>query len=92
QQDRQQQAGEQAQMQQQIAQMEAIVKQHLSKDAVIRYGGIKAADPEKAVQILLILLQLIQSGRITEKVDDQAFKKLLMQMAPKKREIRISKS
>ncbi|MBI2107838.1 hypothetical protein HYT54_01820, partial [Candidatus Woesearchaeota archaeon] len=36
--------------------------------------------------------QLIQSGRITEKVDDQAFKKLLMQMAPKKREIRISKS
>ena len=81
---------QQAQLQEQIAQLEMAVKQHMTKEAVLRYGSIKAAHPEKAVQSLVVLSQLLQSGRL-EKIDDVAFKKILEQMAPKKREIKITK-
>ena len=79
---------QQAQLQEQIAQLEMAVKQHMTKEAVLRYGSIKAAHPEKAVQSLVVLSQLLQSGRL-EKIDDITFKKILEQMAPKKREIKI---
>jgi len=81
---------QQAQLQEQIAQLEVAVKQHMTKEAVLRYGSIKAAHPEKAVQSLVVLSQLLQSGRL-EKIDDITFKKILEQMAPKKREIKINK-
>ena len=81
---------QQAQLQEQVAQLEAAVKQHMTKEAVLRYGSIKAAHPEKAVQSLVVLSQLLQSGRL-EKIDDATFKKILEQMAPKKREIKITK-
>ena len=81
---------QQAQLQEQIAQLEVAVKQHMTKEAVLRYGSIKAAHPEKAVQSLVVLSQLLQSGRL-EKIDDATFKKILEQMAPKKREIKITK-
>ena len=81
---------QQAQLQEQIAQLEMAVKQHMTKEAVLRYGSIKAAHPEKAVQSLVVLSQLLQSGRL-EKIDDITFKKILEQMAPKKREIKITK-
>jgi len=83
-------AQQQAQLQEQIAQLEMAVKQHMTKEAVLRYGSIKAAHPEKAVQSLVVLSQLLQSGRL-EKIDDITFKKILEQMAPKKREIKINK-
>ena len=87
----QQQSNEQMQLQQQIAQLEAVVKQYLSKEALIRYGNLKTAHPEKAIQTLVIISQSIQAGRITEKIDDAAFKKLLEQMTPRKRDIKINK-
>jgi len=83
------QSQEQAQLQQQIGQLETVVKQHLSKEALLRFGNIKAAHPEKAVQILIIFSQMIQSGRVTGKIDDSTFKKVLEQITPKKKDIKI---
>ena len=66
----QEQAQEEMQMQQQIQQLEAIVKQALTKEALERYGNLRAAYPEKAVQLLIILAQAMQQGKI-EKIDDK---------------------
>ena len=51
----QNQSNEQAQMQQQIAQIEEVVKRVLTKEALARYGNLKTAHQEKAVQLLLVL-------------------------------------
>ena len=59
-----QQASEEEQMKQQIEQLEVIVKQALTKEALQRYGNLKAAFPDRAVQLLVILAQAIQSGQI----------------------------
>ena len=53
----QQQAQEQTQIQQQIEQMENTVKQFLTKEALTRYGNLKTAHQEKALQLLVVLFQ-----------------------------------
>ena len=85
----QQQTQEQTQIQQQIEQMEEIVRQFFTKDALARYGNLKTAHNEKALQLLIILFQAIQKGQIQSKIDDSTLKKVLEQLTPKKREIKI---
>ena len=87
----QQQAQEQAQIQQQVGQMESVVRQFLSKDALARYGNLKAAHQEKALQLLVVLFQAIQKGQVKGKIEDSLLKKILEQLAPKKREIKIKR-
>lgn len=85
----QQQAQEQAQIQQQIEFMENAVKQLLTKEALARYGSLKTAHQEKALQMLVVLFQAIQKGQIKSKIDDLTLKKILEQLTPKKKEIKI---
>ena len=59
-----------------VKRLEIIVKQFLTKDALVRYGNLKAEHPEKAVQILVILGQAAQSGKLKEKIDDEKLKEL----------------
>src|SRR3989338_6212481 len=73
---------------QQIAQLESMVKPAFTREALERYGTIKTAFPEKAVQVLVVLAQFIQSGKVKH-VDDDLLKKLLTQLTPKKRETQI---
>jgi len=87
----QDQAQEHAQIQQQIEQMENIVRQFLTKDALARYGTLKTAHHEKALQLLVVLFQAIQKGQIPDKVDDLTLKKILEQMTPKRRDIKIKR-
>ncbi len=87
----QQQIQQQAQMQQQIEQLEQIVRQFLTKEALQRYGNLKAAHPEKAVQILVLLGQAAQQGQIKEKITDAEFKNLLQRLAPQKKEFKIKR-
>ena len=87
----QQQAQEHAQIQQQIEMMEAAVRQFLTKEALARYGNLKTAHQEKALQLLVVLFQAIQQGRIKGRIDDSALKKVLEQLTPKKREIKIKR-
>ena len=84
-------AQEQAQLQQQIEQMENIIKQFLTKDALIRYGNLKTAHNEKALQLMVMLFQAIQKGQIQNKIDDFTLKKILQQITPKKRDISIKR-
>ena len=87
----QQKSQEQGQIQQQIEQMESIVKQFFTKEALARYGTLKTAHQEKALQLLVVLFQAIQKGQIQGKVEDGLLKKILEQMTPKKKEIKINR-
>ena len=87
-----QQQDEQAQIQQQVEQMEEIVRQFLTKEALERYGNIKAAHKEKALQMLVVLFQAIQKGQIQGKIEDSLLKKILEQLTPKKKEFTIKRA
>ncbi len=87
----QQQSQEQAQIQQQIEQMEEIVRQFMTKEALARYGNLKTAHHEKALQLLVIIFQAIQKGQIQGQIDDSTLKKILEQLTPKKKEIKIKR-
>ena len=87
----QQQSQEQAQIQQQVEQMENVVRQFLTKEALARYGTLKTAHQEKALQLLVVLFQAIQKGQVQGKIDDNLLKKILEQLTPKKREIKIKR-
>jgi len=81
---------QQSQVQQQVDQLELLVKQYMTPEAINRYGTLKSVHQEKAVQSLVILTQLIQQGKIKEKITDEQYKSLLSRMTEKK-EIRIKK-
>lgn len=80
---------EQAQLQKQIEQLEALIKTKLTKEAISRYGNIKSAHPELAVQLLVILAQLIQTQPI-ESIDDDELRQILQKISPEKKEMRIT--
>jgi programmed cell death protein 5 len=86
----QQQSQEEQQLQQQIQQLEMIVKQALTKEALQRYGNLKAAFPDRAVQLLVILTQAIQSGQVS-KIDDNTLKEILKKLSPEKRDVKIKR-
>ncbi len=81
----------QQQMQEQIGQLESVVKNYLSKEALQRYGSLKLAHSEKAMNVLAVLTQLIQQGRIKGKLTDQQFKEILKKLEPKKHDINIKR-
>ena len=85
----QQQSEGQSQIQHQIGQMESAVRQFLSKEALSRYGSLKAAHQEKALQLLVVLFQAIQKGQIKGKIEDALLKKVLEQLSPAKKEFNI---
>ncbi len=82
---------EQMQMQQQIATLDTLAKQYLTTDALSRYGSIKAAHPEKALQVMLVIAQSAQQGRLKEKLTDAQLKELLRGMEKPKKEFRITR-
>lgn len=79
----------QFEMQKQWQTLETFVKRHLSKDAIMRYGSVKAAHPEKAMQVISLLAQMIQAGQIPEIISDEQFKKMLINLQAQKRETKI---
>lgn len=74
---------EESQLDQQIDQLEHIVKQHMTKEAILRYGNLKTAHPEKAIQVLALLGQNIQTGNL-DSIDDNLLKQLLIKLNDKK--------
>ena len=86
----QQQQAEQAQLQQQVQALEQFVTARLSKQALERYGNIKAAHPEQAVQLLTILGQIIQTKNV-QCFEDEQVKQVLQMMQQQKRDITIKR-
>ena len=64
---------------QQLHQMEQVARSKLTKEALERFGNIKAADPERAGHLAMIISQADKSI-----ITDQELKKLLMIMNSKK--------
>ena len=85
QQQAQSQMQDQANMQQKVAELESMVKSQFSKEALERYGNIRAADPDKALQVIVLFGQLMQQGKIQGIIDDIIFKKVLERLAPQKK-------
>ncbi len=81
----------QIQLQQQIELLESIAKQFMSRDAISRYGNLKSAHPEKAIQAIALIAQAVESGQLKEKLDDDSFKMLLQQITPEKKEFRFNR-
>ena len=80
---------EQEKMQEEVAALETNAKQFLDKDAVVRYGNLKSAFPEKSLQVVAVISQLAQQGQIKQKLNDEEFKEILRSLNPKKRDINI---
>ncbi|MBW2966155.1 DNA-binding protein [Candidatus Woesearchaeota archaeon] len=78
-------------LKQQIQQLELMVKQKLTKQALERFGNVKAAHPEKAIQLLAYLGQMIQSGQVDEQIDDDQLKEILIKLTPEKKEFKIKR-
>lgn len=78
------------QLQKQVEALETLIKKYLDKNAITRYGNIKAAHPEKAMQVLAVLAQLIQQGQIKQPISDDEFKALLMQLTQEKKQTKIA--
>ncbi len=81
---------QQAEIQQQVQALENFVKTKLTKKALERYGNLKTAHPEKAVQLLAILAQAIQSQNI-QQISDEQLKDLLERMEPKKHRFKVQR-
>jgi programmed cell death protein 5 len=75
---------------QQIEQVETAIKQYFTQDALQRYGNIKAAHPEIALKLVMVLARTIQAGQLKQKIDDQTLKRILGQLT-QKREIKITR-
>ncbi len=74
----------QIEFQQKLVQLENLAKQFLTKEATSRYFNLKVAHPEIAVKAISIIAQAVQTGQIKEKITDQQFRNLLIQIQEKK--------
>lgn len=88
---KEQQEEEQSALQQEM-QKQVILKQILDPKARERLTRIKMANPQYGEQIESVLFQLLQSGRIKQKLDEEKFKKLIHQVfGSRKKEFNIER-
>lgn len=78
-------------LQKQIELLENISKKYLTKEAIQRYGNLKLSHPEKAINAIALIVQLVNSGQITDKIDDNQFKEILKRMDTQKKSFKITK-
>jgi DNA-binding TFAR19-related protein (PDSD5 family) len=76
-------------IQEQFSQIESMIKQRFTKEALERYGNIKTADPKKAVQVMGLLGQMLEKGSVNT-IKDSQLKEMLRSLSAK-REITIKR-
>lgn len=76
---------EKFQMQQQIEQLYTGARMWMDAEALSRYGNIKAAHPEKALQVAVLIAQFVQSGKIHKLITDEQLKELLIYLDGQKK-------
>lgn len=80
---------EKSKLEQQILQVETLAQRYMTQEAISRYGTLKSAHHEKALQAITLIAQLVSQSQIKEKITDQQFKNLLLRLEPEKRETKI---
>ena len=68
-----------------------VLRRILTKEAMERLGTLSLAYPEVAENIKNQLIMLYQSGRIQREIDDDTLKKLLQQVQPRPKDIKITR-
>ena len=80
---------EKVKLQQKILEIEKMAKLKMTNEAISRYGNLKSAYPEKALQVAALIAQLSQENQINEQITDEQFKQLLLQLDSPRRETKI---
>jgi len=70
-----------------ITQLEQLVKPHLTKEALSRYGNVRVAHPQLCVQVLITLAQRVQKTQQT--IDDRTLKLVLLQLQQRQSNIQF---
>ncbi|TAJ44822.1 DNA-binding protein [Methanofollis fontis] len=73
------------------SEMQLVLMQILEPEARERLNTIKLTKPDFARAIEQQLIMLAQSGRVRQKITDEQLKQLLRQVAPKKKDFRITR-
>lgn len=70
-------------VQQQVAQLDKAAKLWMTPEALSRYGNLKMAHQEKALQVAALIAQFVQQGQLKKAVDDEQLKELLVYLDEK---------
>ena len=73
----------------QLALIESISKQKMSREAISRYGTLKIAHPETAIKAIALIAQATQLGQIKDRISDEDFKSILKSVQEGKQEFRF---
>ena len=87
---RESQAAEEQKMMQQVNAIESMARQVMTPEAIARYGTLKTAHPEKALQAIAMIAQAAAQKQIAEKVTDEQFKNLLLKLEPENKKTKIN--
>jgi programmed cell death protein 5 len=87
----QQEAMAQEQAKQLDAQRAMVMRQILTPEARERLANLRMTRPDLVEHVENQLVMLVQSGRVTDKIDDYTLRQLLRRIMPAKREIKIER-
>jgi len=86
----QQQAAQETSFQQQVQQLELLVKPLLAREAWARYTTLKVAHDQKAIQSLLAVSEMVHKGAIKKPMSDDEYKEVLVKLTPAKKDNKIT--
>jgi len=87
----QQEAMAQEQNKQLDAQRAMLMRQILTPEARERLANLRMTRPDLVEHVENQLVMLVQSGRVTDKIDDYTLRQLLRRIMPAKRDIKIER-